>query len=155
MLISLQTHAQEISVPDSIAIILKPYENMDSTLTRYNFVKKSLKATDYKLPIKLINDSTSVFSIIALLSSGERVIRTLDYDTNQQLYSLKRLPNGDYDLKSGFTADDNLNIYGLIVLFRTGGYELIWIGRDEVEIGRERWHHPNICIKLKEFVDNF
>lgn len=150
MILSLQIHAQEISTPDSILILLRPHDDMNRELSRTNFVCQSIKDSN---PAIIINDSISVSTIISLLTSGAEVSMALDYDTNQQYYSLKRLPNGEFDLRTRFTIDATMNIYGMIALFRSGNYELVWIGKNEVEIGRERWMHPNIYAKMKEFID--
>lgn len=150
MLLTLQIHAQEISTPDSLVILLRPYDDINRELTRDNFTHQAIKDAN---PAIIINDSISVASIISLLSSGEEVIKNLDYDDNQQLYSLKRLPNGEFDLRKKFTADSSMNIYGLIALFRQNRYDLIWIGMDEAEIGHERWKQPNIYARILDFLE--
>lgn len=128
---------------DSIAVIVRS-ESLDSlSLNRINFVPTCAEHNMHRVPIFLFKDKDEIARIVTLISS-DSICKNLEYDTGLDVLRLQKTPTGDYDLNRGFFQEDKMNIYALISIFQHGAIRLVWIGKNEIDIGTGRYFNKDI-----------
>lgn len=144
-LFSLLKAEAEVNIADvdSIAIIIRPKALDSLKLDRRNFVQACAEHSKYKIPIFLNKEKKEIAEIIMAISS-DSICMHLDYDTKLDVLRLQKKPTGDYDLNRGFSKEDDMNIYALVSIFKHDTIQFIWIGKNEVDIGRDRYLNKDI-----------
>lgn len=139
--------------PDSMIVVLRSDSNETKPLSREVFMRSFPKEFNHKIPAFMLDSEDDILELSQILTAGYK-IKDLKYNAKSFIRSIPKTADGDYSIEEGFKEEDYLNVYGLVICYRKGDVDLIWVGKNEIELQNERRYNHGVYNAIRKMFES-